>query len=150
MFSSSHQNEKSVPVCPIVEGIHFHMLVLVTIFVTDVIELQLLFIWSSKDPKMFKDSVFPMLAFAIWKGDLICNRYKTICHFAALPKINGSINGYISAQLLINGRRAAHYKLHKDADCVCVTAFPRNIHKIAYISKATWWGDTAWPVFWGL
>lgn len=67
MSSSFYQNEKSVPACPIVEGIYFHVLALVTVFVADVIELQLLFIWSSKDPKMFKDSVFPMLSLPFGK-----------------------------------------------------------------------------------
>lgn len=57
------------------------------------------------DPKMFKDSVcsvFPIVSSVIWEGDLICNRYKTICHFASLPKINETINYYIFEQLLIN------------------------------------------------
>lgn len=84
----------------------------------------------------------PMLLFVLWKGNLICNRYKTICHFAALPKINESINDYSSKQLLINGRRAAGERLCEDVELrvrgVCVRVmlpFKQTSTNVLYISK---------------
>ena len=52
-------------------------------------------------------SIFPTVSSVIWEGDLICSRYKTICHFAALPTINETINYYIFEQLLINWDRVS-------------------------------------------
>lgn len=138
MSSSPIRNKMSIPVCTIVDCIPFlHADKLVTIFVTDVTELQLLFIWSSKDPKMFKDSVgsvFPRLPFVVWKGGLICNRYKSICHFAALPKINESIKDYISEHLLIM-RGGLLIRNCIRTRTTHVVAFHRNITKSHIAAK---------------
>lgn len=80
--------------------VHFRLVIrIMVLFYTDVtIASQLLFIWTSKETKICRDSAgsrLPAVSSVVWERVLICSRYKTICRVAGLPKINETINYYI-------------------------------------------------------